>query len=154
MKVNGLTNANTLHVGQVLKIPTFIELVGPELKLVPDSEVVYGPAYKDFDIESFVAKYPDGYLAAYTEYVDRKQLSGAEIIKLVAERFSVGPRVLLALLEMQGSWVTTSALTGTQVAFPFGMQDGARESLYRQAQWAANQLNAGYYGKLSGRSAS
>lgn len=151
MKVNGLTNANTLNVGQVLRIPTFIELVGPELKLLPDSEAVYGPGYQNFDIETFVAKYPDGYLSSYTEYVDRKQRSGAQIIKLVSERFSVGPRVLLALLEMEGSWVTSSALTGTQVAFPFGMVDGSRESLYRQAQWAANQLNAGYYGKLSGR---
>lgn len=151
MKVNGLTDPHSLQVGQVLKIPTFIDRVGPEEKLVPDSEVVYSPAYKDFDIEAFVAKHPEGYLASYTEYVDRKQMSGAEIIKLVSERFSVGPRVLLALLEMEGGWVTSSSLTGTQVAFPFGFPDGARESLSRQAYWAANQLNAGYYGKLSGK---
>lgn len=151
MKANDLTNPNSLQVGQTLKIPTFVERVGPSEKIVPDSEAVYGPAYKNFDIKAFVEKYPNSYLASYVETVDREQRSGADILQLVAERFSVGPRVLLALLEMEGGWVTSSALSGTQIAFPFGLQDGARENLYRQAAWAANQLNAGYYGKLSGK---
>lgn len=151
MRVNGLTNANTLQIGQVLKIPTFIEDVGPAEKILPDSELVYGPGYKNFDTVKFVQKYPNSYLASYVETVDRKQLSGAEIIQLVAERFSVGPRALLALLELQGNWVTSSALNGNQIAFPMGYADGGRQNLYRQAQWAANQMNAGYYGKLSGR---
>jgi LysM repeat protein len=151
MRVNGLTDPHSLQIGQVLRIPTFIERVGPELRLLPDSEVVYGPAYKDFSIKTFLQKYPDSFLSAYIETVDREQRSGPEIIELVAERFSVGPRVLLALLEMEGGWVTSSALTGNQIAFPFGYEDGARTNLYRQAAWAANQINAGYYGKLSGR---
>lgn len=151
MKVNGLTNPNSLQVGQVLKIPTFVEKVGPDAKILPDSEVVYGPAYKNFDVKTFIAKYPDSYLANYSEYVETKNRTGAEIIQLVAERFSVGPRVLLALLELQGGWVTSSALNGSQIAFPMGMSDPGRQNLYRQAAWAANQLNAGYYGKISGR---
>lgn len=151
MRVNGLTNPHSLQVGQVLKIPTFIERVGPEEKILPDSEVVYGPAYKDFDIDVFLDKYPNSYLHSYVETVERRQLSGAEIVQLVAERFSVGPRALLALMEMHSRWVTSSALNGSEIAFPFGYQDGARQNLYRQAAWAANQINAGYYGKLSGR---
>ncbi len=151
MKSNDLTNANTLQIGQVLKIPTFIDRVGPAEKILSDSEVVYSPAYKNFKIEPLLEKYPNSYLASYIETVDREQRSGAEIIQLVAERFSVGPRVLLALLELHGGWVTSSALNGNQIAFPFGYQDGLRQNLYRQAAWAANQLNAGYYGKISGR---
>lgn len=151
MRVNGLTDPHSLQIGQVLKIPTFIEQVGPETKIVPDSEVVYGPAYKDFKVEQFLEKYPGNYLTSYVETVERKQMTGPEIIQLVSERFSVGPRVMLALLEMEGGWVTSSALTGTQIAFPFGYEDGSRTNLYKQAAWAANQLNAGYYGKISGR---
>ncbi len=151
MKANGLTDPHSLQVGQVLKIPTIIEQVGPAETILPDSELVYGPAYKNFNVAEFLKKYPDSYLASYVETVERKQMSGAEIIQLVAERFSIGPRALLALLELQGRWVTTSALNGSEIAFPFGFQDGARQNLYRQAAWAANQMNAGYYGKISGR---
>lgn len=151
MKVNGLSDPHSLQIGQVLKIPTFIEREGPATKILPDSELVYGPAYKNFDVTAFVKKFPNGYLASYVETVELKQRSGAEIIQLVAERFSVGPRALLALLELQGGWVTNSVLDGYQVAYPFGLQDGARQNLFRQAAWAANQMNAGYYGKLSGR---
>jgi LysM repeat protein len=151
MQVNGLTNPNSLQIGQVLKIPTFVQKVGPDVKILPDSEVVYGPAYKNFDVNAFLAKYPNSYLATYSEVVEGHNRTGAEIIQLVAERFSVGPRVLLALLELQGSWITSSALNGSQIAFPMGLNDPSRENLYRQVAWAANQLNAGYYGKLSGR---
>ncbi len=151
MKFNGLTDPNSLQVGQVLKIPTFVEKVGPDARIVPDSEVVYGPAYKNFDLAAFIQKYPDSYLANYHETVEGKPRTGAEIIQLVAERFSVGPRVLLALLELQGKWVTSAALNGAQIAYPMGFSDPGRPNLYRQAAWAANQLNAGYYGKISGR---
>lgn len=151
MKFNGLTDPNALQVGQVLKIPTFVEKVGPAVKFLPDSEVVYGPAYKNFDLAAFIQKYPDSYLAQYNEIVEGKNRTGAEIIQLVAERFSVGPRVLLALLELQGGWVTTATLNGNQIAYPMGLRDPSRQHLYRQAAWAANQLNAGYYGKISGR---
>ena len=151
MKINGLTNPNSLQVGQVLKIPTFVEKVGPETKFLPDSEVVYGPAYKNFNVNTFIANYPDSYLATYSEYVEGKNRTGAEIIQLVAERFSVGPRVLLALMELQSGGVTSSRLGGVQIAYPMGLVDGGRQNLYRQAAWAANQINAGYYGKISGR---
>lgn len=151
MKINGLTNPNSLQVGQVLKIPTFVDKVGPDTKSLPDSEVVYGPAYKDFDLKAFIATYPDSYLASYNEMVEGKARTGAEIIQLVAERFSVGPRVLLSLMELQSSWVTTSTLSSNQIAYPMGLVDPGRPNLYRQAAWAANQINAGYYGKISGR---
>lgn len=150
MRVNGLTNPNSLQIGQVLKIPAFVAKVGPEVVLLPDSEVVYGPAYKNFDIKAVADKY-GGYLSTYTELVDGAERTGPEILQLVAERFSVGPRVLLALLELQGHWVTSSTLTGTQVEYPMGLIDPGRPNLYRQAAWAANQLNAGFYGKLTGR---
>ncbi len=149
MQVNGITDPHALQIGQVLKIPTFVELVGPEEMILPDSEVVYGPAYKDFDVEEFLEEYPDSYLLNYTEYVERGQLTGPEIIQLISERFSVGPRALLALLEYQGGWVTNARLTETQLSYPFGVHPNGRVTLYREAFWAANEINAGYYGKLS-----
>lgn len=152
MQVNGLTNPHTLQVGQTLKIPAWIERVGPAEKLVPDSEVVYGPAYKGFDVQAVVQKY-GGYLASYRERVENETLTGAEIIRLVAERFSVGPRILLALLEFQSGWVTDFPADANRQSYPMGYPDPLRKGLYRQTAWAANQLNAGYYGKLYGQRA-
>lgn len=148
MRLNGITNPNALQIGQQLKIPVVVTRGAPGEKLLPDSEVVYSPAYASFDVDA-VAQQFNGYLAAYRERVEGELLSGAQIVQLVAERYSVGPRVLLALLEHQGGWVTRAALTQTQIAYPLGTTE--RQGLFFQLSWAANRLNEGYYGKITGR---
>lgn len=149
MKVNGLNDAHSLQIGQVLKIPAWVEKAGPDIKFIPDSELVYGPAYKDFDIRAVADKY-GGYLSQYTERVEGTVMSGPQIVQLVAERFSVGPRALLTLLELQGRWVSSATLSGTQLDYPMGLVDPGRTGLYKQTAWAANKLNEGYYGKVYG----
>lgn len=150
MRLNGLTNPNALQIGQVLKIPVQVTRAAPADFLLPDSEVVYGPAYASFDVSGFASQ-ANGYLASYHEKVEGELLSGPQIVQLVAERFSVGPRVLLALLELQSSWVTDATLTQNQITYPMGLQDSTRQGLFFQTSWAANHLNEGYYGKISGR---
>lgn len=150
MRVNGLTNANALQINQSLKIPVVVSRVAPDAKLLPDSEVVFSPAYASFDVAASANQY-NGYLAAYREKVEGEWMTGAQILQLVAERYSVGPRVLLALMEFQSGWVTQSLLTANQIAYPMGNLDGYRQGLFLQASWAANRLNEGYYGKLTQR---
>ena len=48
---NGLASANAIRAGQMLYIPITATETGPYLKLVPDSELVYGPATIHFDLE-------------------------------------------------------------------------------------------------------
>lgn len=150
MRINNITNPNTLQIGQQIKIPVVVSRSAPDTFLLPDSEVVYSPAYSTFDVAAIVNQY-NGYLAAYRERVEGDWLTGAQIIQLVAERYSVGPRVLLALLEFQGGWVTSSMLTQNQIAYPMGNPDGYRQGLFLQASWAANRLNEGYYGRITQR---
>ena len=150
MRLNGLTNPNALQIGQVLKIQLQVTRGAPADFLLPDSEVVYGPAYAMFDVSGF-ANQANGYLASYREKVEGELLSGPQIIQLVAERFSVGPRVLLALLELQSHWVTDTTLSQSQITYAMGLQDPTRQGLFYQTSWAANHLNEGYYGKISGR---
>ena len=149
MKLNGLTDPDTIQAGQMLKIPLHVDRIGPDSKLIPDSEAVYGPAYAKFDIDEFAHQY-QGYLLGYSERVDGIVRTGPEIIQLVAERFSVGPRVLLAILEMESGWVTSAAPAQTQIDFPMGYQDPSRSGLYKQAYSIATFMDEGYYGKLSG----
>ncbi|MCL4488819.1 MAG: LysM peptidoglycan-binding domain-containing protein [Chloroflexi bacterium] len=150
MRLNGLKNSNSIRIGQTLKIPTQSLREAPATFLLPDSEVVYSPAYLSFDVTAF-ANQKGGYLVSYREKVEGDLLTGPQIIQLIAERYSVGPRVLLALLEFQGGWVTNKSVTRTQQEYSMGLADPAKATLFYQASWAANQLNEGYYGKITGR---
>jgi len=141
VEANGITDPNTLQVGQQLKIPSSQLASGPAEILLPDSEFVYGPAYVGFDISAFCAR-QGGYLAAYTEVVNGTLLTGPEIVALTVRDYSVGPRLLLAVLESKSGWVT-----GAKPSSYYAMGDrrSGRELLSLQLAWAANQLNQGYY---------
>jgi hypothetical protein len=142
---NNLADADSIGAGQTLIIPVQATETGPSLKLVPDSEMVYGPAYIHFDLAGFVVQ-QGGYLASYSEDVEGSTRTGVEIVQLVAQRFSVGPRVLLALLEMQSGWVTNPHPAAETLVYPLGHVQDYHEGLFLQLSWAAVRLNEGYYG--------
>ncbi|MGQ9598605.1 MAG: LysM peptidoglycan-binding domain-containing protein [Anaerolineae bacterium] len=131
MEANQITNPNLLQLGQKLQIPAVQAEVGPSAILLPDSEFVNGPAYVDFDIGAFCAR-QESWLIKYSESVSGQLLSGPEIVSLVAHRFSLGPRLLLAILEVQGGWVTSANPTGPAFS-------------YSTLAKMADQLNKGYY---------
>lgn len=107
--------------------------------LVADSELVYGPTLYGFDVERFVTE-QGGYLSSYTEDVDGVEMTGAAIVEQVAQDFSVGPRVLLALIQAHSGWVTRpNPDVGTPLAQPVA-------SLRDALLLTADQLNTGYYG--------
>ncbi|HUE98440.1 MAG TPA: LysM peptidoglycan-binding domain-containing protein [Anaerolineales bacterium] len=144
MQANGLNETSILSVGMVLQIPP-VEVdpnPGSSFKLIPDSELVYGPASIQFDLNSFVDEH-GGYLANYSQDVNGEYLSGTQIIARVSESYSVNPRLLLALLEYRSGWVTNP--TPQNVDYPLGFYDNYYAGLYRQATWTANNLNRGYY---------
>ena len=143
MEANSLTDANILSIGETLNIPAPEPgLTGPSFKLIPDSELVYGPASIDFDIDEFIQS-RGGYLANYMGEANDEFLPAAEIIKLVAQNYSVNPRLLLALLEYQSGWVTKPS--PFNVDYPIGIADAYHQGLYLQLTWAADTLNRGYY---------
>ncbi|MGB8645986.1 MAG: hypothetical protein WCF84_12170 [Anaerolineae bacterium] len=111
---------------------------GAAVFLIPDSELVYGPAYQDFFQDAASAHF--GLVAPYHERVEDEIMTGPDIIRLVAERYSVGPRVLLTLLEMKYGWVSG----GT------GYAGNGRSALYEEASQIADRLDEGYYGRVSG----
>ena len=151
-RLNGLANPNALQAGQVLKIVVQVPRMAPADVLVPDSEAVYGPGYQSFDTVGF-ANAKHGYLAMYRERVEGDWLTGPEIVQLVAERYSVGPRVLLALLELESGWVTSQSVPQSDVFNPLGYGNSQLPSLFIQLSRAADQLNQGYYEKVSGQPA-
>lgn len=146
VKANNLANPNLLEVGQQLIIPAPIpQSPGPAFKIIPDSELVYGPASTSLDIAGFINA-QGGYLSGYSEDdVDGQTMSGAQIIVYVAQNYSVNPRLLLAALEYQSHWVTQTQLDDRSIKYPMGIIDPRRKGLYLQMTWTANTLNRGYY---------
>jgi LysM repeat protein len=141
---NPSVDATRLEIGQRVEIPApDSEQPGPSFKVIPDSELVYGPGAMDFDVEGFVES-QGGYLADYEQVVDGRSRTGSEVVKLVSLRYSVNPRILLTALEYVGGWVTNPSPSGFRQGFPIVYLSG-RDGLYRQLTWAANELNRGYY---------
>ena len=142
---NGLVNIDLLSPGQVLIIPPPIPgPAGTGFKVVPDSELVFGPSSDGYDVGGFLSRY-DSYLARYQEQVEGVWLSGVQIVERVAREFSVSPRLLLAVLEYQSGWITLANPEASTRDFPIGIRDAWREGLYAQLAWAANNLSRGYY---------
>jgi murein DD-endopeptidase MepM/ murein hydrolase activator NlpD len=144
MEANGLNEASILSVGVTLNIPPVSTDTRPgsSFKIIPDSELIYGPASTEFDLEHYLSN-RSGYLSNYIQDVDGAYLTGAQIIQRIAESYSISPRLLLALIEYRSGWVTDP--TPDNVDYPYGNYDSFRSGLYRQAAWAADNLNRGYY---------
>jgi LasA protease len=142
---NQITNPDLLEVGEELIIPAPIPGErGSDFKIIPDSELVYGPYAQNFVVEEFTSQY-DSYLNRYSEEVEGKTLKGPEIVQMVAQDYSVNPRILLAVLEYQSGWVTKANPSQDARDFPIGNKDSWRKGLYLQLAWAADNLNRGYY---------
>lgn len=148
LALNALSTLDLIYVGQALRISAAPQAIGPTQKLIPDSEVVYGPTAVDTDIERIVKAY-NGHLLRLQDEVEGRLLSGVEVLNLVAIRFSIHPRLLLAMLEYRTGWVSQSQ---PSVSGNYFMGNGrpGYEGLYLQMAWAANEINAGFYGRAEG----
>lgn len=142
---NDIVNPNFLAVWQSLFIPApVLRESGPSFKIIPDSELVYGPAGGLFDLHNVITGW-GGFLGQFKEQVEGRELSGAELIQLVANRYSVNPRLLLALLEYQSGWLTNKDVHPDSLSYPMGYLHEDWQGLFGQLSFAANELNRGYY---------
>jgi LasA protease len=147
--LNELDNPDIIHAGQVILIPGEPSpiLVGSDFKIIPDSELVFGPSAAGFDVQS-QAEALSSLLLRYEEEVQGQVMDGPTIVQLVADRHSVNPRLLLAVLEHRTGWLTGQ--TAAQPLEAIGYAGPNQSSLYVQLSWAANNLNKGFYGRADG----
>src|SRR5579859_10128 len=145
----GLAPSATITSGIVLSIPAYWFPFGSSAyKIIPDSEFVYGPTSKSFDLALYVASQP-GFLRTMSDFVNGSQRTSAQTIQYIAEQYSINPRLFLALMEWR-----TGALSRTDAPDdvrnnPFGPLPGA-SGFYSQLSYVAEQLTAGYYGWRNG----
>ena len=142
---NNLINPDSLEVGQSLFIPSVSpQMPGPAYKLVPDSELVFGPNCAALGYCRIYRK-QSGISSAIHTGCKWRAMNAAQIIERIARDYSICPRLLLALLEYGSGWVTNPTPDAALGETPFGFIDGWYVGLYRQLAWAAIQLNNGFY---------
>jgi LasA protease len=155
MAANKIEDGSQLFPGRVLLVPiaeevedTPVEVAQPlATEIISDHHLVYGPAAKSFDLVQFLQGY-NGYLQNYQEEVEGQLLDGKDILQLVADRHSVNPRLLLAILEYNAGWLTQKE--PQNIEYMLGREQEGREGLYKQLSWGANILNLGFYGRSEG----
>lgn len=143
-------DVTTLPPGLPMEIPIYYRpFWGSPYQIIPDSHYVNGPAAAKFDTTTFVNQY-SGWIRDHEEYAAEDTRTGAEIIDYVAVNFSVSPRVLLAILELQTNALSSQIKSPETELYPLGYEDVAYQGLYLQLVWAANILNNAYYGWRTG----
>jgi hypothetical protein len=149
--ISGSSGADSADSKWLIEEPLYGEF--PVLKrsaalpnhILPDSEVVFSPGAKDFDISEFVRE-QGGFLVSYREQVSGTWMGGAEVVELVAQRNSVNPRLLLAIVEYRSGWLTDPKRpSGEGFDFPIRSGDQMTKGLHMQLTWAAGELSQAYY---------
>jgi LasA protease len=146
---SGLKGKTTLASGQLLVIPRVLGEVGPDYKLIPDSELVYSGAAAGFDPQKFAAE-KGGYLASYSGFASGRTAPGGAVILSAALDHSVNPRLLTAVLEYDSGWITNPQPQGDALKFPYGYVHPYLVNLNAQLTWATSQLAIGFYGWRDG----
>lgn len=150
MAINGLADPDSLQVGQMLQVQLSPQREAVLANFLPDSEFVRGPAYLGFDVRDSLIQW-NSPLLSYSEEVEGQQIDGAAIVERISRQFSLGPRLLLAYLEATSGQVSGQAPSRALDAYPAGMDEAGRQGLWRQLNWLADRLNAGYYDLRSRR---
>jgi LasA protease len=130
-----------------LQLPTD-PVEGPDFNILPDSELVFSPTTVGFSVSEFIND-QNGFLSDYEEIIDEEKLSGVHILERVSRDYSVHPRLLLAVLESTGGWVS-EADEKMITSYPIFQNTTAQSPLFSQLSWAANTLNFGFYSRRVG----
>jgi murein DD-endopeptidase MepM/ murein hydrolase activator NlpD len=145
-----LTKTGFLDPNHLLMIPQSLANTANNLKLIPDSEIVFSPSALDFDIDGFVND-AGGYLSEYREYLNSSGwLDGVGVIRKVAIENSINPRFLLALLQYKSNWVYGQPANERSKTYPLGHVEQFRKGLYSQLTWSVSQVSLSYYGWREG----
>lgn len=138
VSANQLMNPNLLEIGQELVIPPpNPDAKAPAFKIIPDSELVFGPSGVGFDPYNLIYSF-DSYLSSL-DYSDK-------VILQVAKDYSVNPRILIAMLEYSTGWVTGPNLELKKpVDGEEPIKDAWESGLVTILSRMSNSLNWGYY---------
>lgn len=141
----------TLPPGMPMQMPIYYKaLWGSPYQIIPNSLFVNGPAQINFSTRDFVNSQP-GWLKNYSALLNKTTTyTGGDLVDFLATEYSISPRLLLAIIEYQTGALSQPKQDPSQADYPLGYKDQFHKGLYLQLNWAANILNNGYYGWITG----
>jgi murein DD-endopeptidase MepM/ murein hydrolase activator NlpD len=138
-------SVTTLPPGFPLQVPAYyLPLTGPPFKILPVSEFVNSPTASDFDTRQEILQRP-GFLQRLSSYAYEVQRPAWEVVDVVAENYSLHPRLLLAMLEFQTQALTNPFPEDEAEAYPMGIREPRYRGLFWQLVLVAEDLSDGYY---------
>ncbi len=110
-----------------------------------DQRLTYEPDFYTPQVQGFLDTQP-GTLKRLAFQVGDRQHTFAETLVSQTSYYSVNPKVVLALLELQSSLLSTAGPSAEQVGWAMGYrgENGNRRGLSAQVRWAVRQI---VYGK-------
>jgi len=145
-----LPKTRMIDPGTLLVIPDrMTEETGPDVQIMPDTEIIFSATAIDFDVEEFVAE-KGGELSRYREYLSNGWNTGAQSVMRLAQENSISPRILLGVLDYESNWVSGEPKDKLHIQFQMGYEERYKAGIFRQLTWATNQLFTGYYGWRAG----
>jgi LasA protease len=139
------TPITTLPAGFLLRVPAYyVPLTSSSFHILPDSEAINGPGAVGFDTRVEVESRP-GFLSGITDFAQRRQRPAWDVVNVVAQNYSIHPRLLLTLLEYQTRALSDPFPEEVDRTYPLGNVNPRYRGLYRQLIWAAERFNDAYY---------
>lgn len=145
-----LPETGFLDPGLLLIIPNRVGESLPNIRFIPDSEIVFSPSALEFDIADYVNS-AGGFLSRYKELRSNGRDDSANTVHKASIENSINPRLLLAILQYQSGWVLGEPYDASRIDYPISPAEANRKGLYTQLSWAVQMLNLGYYGWRDGR---
>jgi len=147
---DSLPTTGLIDPGTLLVIPERLSDYGPNAQIMPDSEIIFSVSAADFDASTYIME-AGGELSRYREFLGSTGwTTGPQAIERIAIENSINPRLLLAILDFEGNWVTDSPHDYLHTQFPMGFEGQFEKGIFRQMILAVNHLYSGYYGWRSG----
>jgi len=138
-------DVTTMPPGMPMQIPIYTRaLWGTPYQILPDSVFINGPDTVGFNPQTFIVQH-QGWLGNYRAWAFGGTRTGGEIIAYVALNYSISPKLLLALLEYQGSALSEPFLSEEDEENILGLESMYWTDVYLQLAYASNILNDGYY---------
>ena len=145
-----LPKSGLIDPGTLLVIPEKLTTYGPDVQIMPDTEIIFSVSAANFDIYSYVAQ-SGGKLATHREYLSSAGwTTGSQAIERISQENSINPQLLLALLDYQSNWVTGTPKDTFHEQYPMGFENEFKQGVFIQTVLAVNELFTGYYGWRSG----
>lgn len=126
---------------QLLELPPATAQPQTPAPFFDEGRFVYEPGFYVPQLQAYLDSQP-GQLKKLAFQVGDRRHSFAEVLIGQSSYFSVNPKVLLALLELQGQLLSTASPSSDQVGWAVGYrgENGIRRGLAAQVRWAVRQI--------------